>query len=60
MIEQIIRAGFYEPWSGAWVTGEFSRSAKNIKEADKDLARYTSYFQNTYGTGTEVERIKIK
>lgn len=52
--------GFYEPWSGAWVTGERDFWVDGEKDAQEIEKRYTAYFKNTYGEGSEVFRLALE
>lgn len=52
--------GFYEPFSGVWMTGERDLWINSKKDADKVEQRYRDYFKSTYGERAKVFRIGLK
>ncbi len=52
--------GFYEPWSGVWVSGERDFWVDGEKDSQDIEDRYTTYFKDTYGDSAEVIRLALK
>lgn len=52
--------GFYEPWSGAWMSGERQFWADDEVDAKSIEERYAAYFKATYGDSAEVIQLELK
>lgn len=56
----VLHIGFYEPFSGAWVTGGRQLWVKDEKDAQCTAERYVAYFKSTYGDSAEITQLKPK